>query len=244
MEFQPWMLFPFLAAMWGIAFAIRANGVSQQQQGNSYGYDNSVGNIREVEVVDPYEGVPAFQDQQRGFGLNNDGYEGLESPGDKTAALALLEASAGLGIPQALATLTWFHILRGDCTEAQRVFERYWPKCKNFEYVGIDGELIGGDLYREARNAVANCASNGGLIYECLGESERRDELWQSALTDGNVEARAYVLFTEGSGSISSGLSQAESLELLSICSQAISKAKIGSFGYRWFTDIQTALSK
>lgn len=244
MEFQPWMMFPFLAAMWGIAFAIRANGISQQQHGNPYGYGNPVENIREVEVVDPYEGVPAFQDQQRGFELNNDGYEGLDSSGDKTTALALLEASAGLGIPQALATLTWFHILKGDCPEAQRVFERYWPKCKDFEYLGVNGQLIGGDASREARNAVANCASNGGLIYECLRQTQKRDELWQSALSDGNVEARAYLLFSEGSCSISGGLSQAETIELLSICSKAISEAKIGSFAYRWFTDIQSALAK
>lgn len=238
------MLFPFLAAMWAIAFAIRANGISQQQHGNPYGYPNPVGISREVELVNPYEGVPAFQDQHRGFELNNDGYEGLDSPGDKTAALALLEASAGLGTPHALATLTWFHILKGDCREAQRVFERYWPKCKNFEYLSVNGDVVGGDMSRAARSAVANCASNGGLIYECLGEAKKRDQLWQSALRDGNVEARAYVLFTEGSGSISGGLSQAETIELLSICSKAMSEAKIGSFAFQWFTDIQSALAK
>jgi len=244
MEFQPYMLFPFLVALWAIAFAIRASGSQQQSPQTTYMEPDRVGRIYEVETIDPYEGVPAFQDQQRGFELNNIGFRDLESKNDEITALAQLEASAALGIPHALATLTWHHFLGGNCEEAERLFEKYWPKCGAFEYLLPDGSFLDGEAAQEARQAIANCASNGGLVYQCRGKPKLRDEVWNIALQAGSIEAHAYMLFTAKADSITQGLSHAETIELLTICSKAVREAKPGTFAHTWFLEINSALAK
>lgn len=119
---------------------------------------------------------------------NDEGFR-LVKQGRLDEGLALLADSARAGIPWALATYSWQHLIRGNPAEAIDLAQTALPACRAW----IASIQVDPDLVESARYQVINARSNLALCGLALGyEPTEALAVWAEGVEVGHPESAFY----------------------------------------------------